>query len=64
MPSIIIITREQNMDIRIIKSEVHTTASKELNIQEDLLMQDQNLQETLKAYDKKGKNSEEEREDI
>lgn len=64
MPSIIIITREQNMDIRITKSEVHTTASKELNIQEDLLMQDQNLQETLKAYDKKGKNSEEEREDI
>ena len=52
------------MDIRITKSEVHTTASKELNIQEDLLMQDQNLQETLKAYDKKGKNSEEEREDI
>ena len=47
------------MDIRIIKSELHTTASKELNIEEDLLMQDQNLQETLKAYDKKSENPEE-----
>lgn len=40
------------MDIRIIKSELHATASKDLNIEQDLMQQDQNLQETLKAYEK------------
>jgi len=41
------------MDIRIIKSELHATASKDLNVEEDLLIPDQNLQETLKAYETK-----------
>lgn len=44
--------KEPIMDIRIIKSEIHSTASKDLNVEQDLLQQDQNLQETLKAYEK------------
>jgi len=39
------------MDIRIIKSELHATASEDLNVEQDLLQPDQNLQETLKAYE-------------
>jgi hypothetical protein len=41
------------MDIRIIKSELHATASKDLNIEQDLMKQDENLQETLKAYEER-----------
>jgi hypothetical protein len=44
--------KEPIMDIRITKSEIHSTASKDLNVEQDLLQQDQNLQETLKAYEK------------
>ena len=45
------------MDIRIIKSELHTTASQDLNIEQDLMKQDENLQETLKAYEETRQNT-------
>ena len=41
------------MDIRIIKSELHSVASKDLDIEQDLSQPDQNLQETLQAHEKK-----------
>ena len=47
------------MDIRIIKSELHATASEDLNVENDLLQPDQNLQETLKAYEKTEKEKQE-----
>jgi hypothetical protein len=52
------------MDIRIIKSELHTTASKDLNINEDLTHEDQNLEETLKAYENKKQELNETKESI
>jgi hypothetical protein len=45
------------MDIRIIKSEIHSTASKDLNVEQDLTHPDQNLQETLKAYEETRQNT-------
>lgn len=48
------------MDIRIIKSELHTTASQDLNIEQDLMKQDENLQETLKAYEERENETKEE----
>jgi len=39
------------MGIQIIKSELHTSASQDLNIEEDLLKQDQPLTETIRAYE-------------
>ena len=48
------------MDIRIStsNSELKTTASQDLNIEKDLEQKDQNLTETLKAYEEKKEDKE------
>ena len=51
------------MDIRINKCALHTTASQDLNIEEDLLKQDQSLTETIKAYEENSENTENEKTD-
>lgn len=47
------------MNIRIVKSELKTTAAEHLDITSDLEQDDRDLEETLKAYENQAEDKEE-----
>jgi len=44
---------KHNMNIKIIKSELHTTAKQDLETDQDMLVEDRSLAETLEEYEQK-----------